>query len=135
MSVSHVASLPQTDLLVNDSTGGQPHWGLCTSENPGADNAADAPLPRPARGPRRAKSDRGLATDEVLADLARAYLERQRKHWPEIAQSGLLPDPTDAVIHDMVEDFKSRHRTSQVAVQTVQGFTRFRCKLGGSYSR
>ena len=68
----------------------------------------DAPLPRPKRQRRRAKADRGLPPDEELAKLATAYLRRQRDHWPKLVEIGLLPEPTDAVIRQMVEDFKRR---------------------------
>jgi DNA invertase Pin-like site-specific DNA recombinase len=92
-------------------------------------------LPRPERRRKRAKTDRGLPPDEELAKLAKAYLERQRKHWPQIVEAGLLPDATDNVIRQMVEDFKQRHRTGKVDVEAVRPFLRFGQKLAGSYNR
>src|SRR5688572_16970603 len=60
------------------------------------------PLPRPKRKPRRPKSDRGLPPDEELAKLATAYLERQRKQWPTLFESGLLPEAQSDIVHQMV---------------------------------
>ena len=95
----------------------------------------DQPLPRPQRRPRRARADRGLPPDEDLAILARAYLERQRKHWPGMVQAGLLPEPTDQVIREMVEDFKDRHRTGKVDAHTVRVLAKFCEKFAGNYNR
>mgnify|MGYP000573351674 CR=1 FL=1 len=95
----------------------------------------DAPLPRAQRRPRRAREDRGLPPDKELVNLARAYLERQRKYWPEIVQAGLLPEPTEEVIHKMVEDFKFRHRGGKVDPASVAPFLKFAAKLGGNYNR
>ena len=95
----------------------------------------DAPLPRPKRRARRAKADRGLPPDEQLANLARAYLDRQGKHWPEMVQAGLLPQATDDIVHRMVEDFKQRHRRGTVEVESVCVFEKFCLKFGGNYNR
>ena len=103
--------------------------GVLPRPNPGA------PLPRPKRRPRRAKSDRGLPPDEELANLTRVYLDRQRRHWPEMVLAGLLPQPTDKVIRGMVEDFKKRHRGGKVEVAAVRGFAKFCSKFGGNYNR
>lgn len=95
----------------------------------------DVPLPRPKRNKRRAKADRGLPPDEELANLAKAYLERQRKHWPSIAAAGLLPEPVPSVLQQMVTDFKDRHRTSKVDAESVRPFLKFAKNLGGVYVR
>lgn len=95
----------------------------------------DSPLPRSKRRKRRAKADRGLAPDEELTKLARTYLERQRKHWPQLAEAGLLPAPTEAVVRQMVLDFQERHRAAKVDAEAVRPFLRFNPKLGGSYNR
>lgn len=71
---------------------------------------ANPPLPRYKRSRLRAKEDRGLPNDAELADLAKAYLEIQRKHWPQLVANGLIPEITDALISEMVNDFKRRHR-------------------------
>ena len=105
------------------------------STNPSDPRGTDAPLPRPKRRPRRARADRGLPPDEELAGLARAYLERQRKHWPEMVQAGLLPEPTEPIIQAMVEDFKQRHRTAKVDPASVRVYLKFTLKLGGNYDR
>ncbi len=92
-------------------------------------------LPRPKRRPRRAKADRGLPPDEELAHLAHAYLERQRKHWPEIARAGLLPEPTAEALRGMVEDFKERHRGAKADPATVAVLLKLAAKLAGNYDR
>lgn len=102
---------------------------------PPSNHNPDAPLPRPKRRARRAKADRGLPPDEELVSLARIYFERQRKHWPEIVQAGLLPEPTDEVLRAMVEDFKERHRGAKVDPASLRAFLKFAAKLGGNYNR
>ena len=92
-------------------------------------------LPRPKRRRHRARADRGLPPDEELARLAEAYLKRGRKLWPDLATGGILPSPTKSVIHDMVEDFKTRHRTGEVASQILSDCHAARLKLGGIYAR
>src|SRR5262249_24073560 len=92
-------------------------------------------LPRPPRQRRRRSEDRGLPPDAEIAKLAAAYLERQRRHWPELVTAGLLPDPTPAVIEEMVRDFKGRHRTGIGPVAAVIAFAVLVKKFGGSYSR
>ena len=95
----------------------------------------DAPLPRPMRRRRRAKADRGLPPDEELAKLAHAYLDRQSKHWPKMAEAGLLPEADEKVVRLMVEDFKDRHRTGKVDVTSILAFRPFCEKFGGAYER
>ena len=99
------------------------------------DGKRDDLLPRPERRPRRARADRGLPFDEELANLARAYLERQSKHWPEMVEAELLPEATEEAIGQMVEDFKDRHRSGKVDPNTVRVFLKLASKLGGSYNR
>lgn len=106
----------------------------CGEPQPGPPDL-DKPLPRPKRRPRRAKADRGLPTDEDLANLARAYLDRQRKHWPKIVQAGLLPVPDEKVIQQMVGDFKERHRTGKVELEPILAFREFCTEFGGAYER
>ena len=55
-----------------------------------------------------------------MANLARAYLDRQAKHWPVLVHAGLLPEPTDDVICAMVEDFKERHHGGKVQVEAIR---------------
>jgi hypothetical protein len=97
----------------------------------GADNGRDAeqdldaPLPRARRRRNRAKTDRGLPPDEEIEKLAVAYLERQRKHWPDVAKAGLLPTGAANEIRDMVDDFKDRHRSGNVAVDPLRVFLKW----------
>lgn len=70
----------------------------------------EEPLPRAKRRPRRAKADRGLPSDAELGRLATEYLLRQRKLWPELVKAEFLPEPSEKILSEMVEDFKARHR-------------------------
>ncbi len=80
-----------------------------------AEQDLDAPLPRARRRRHRSKTDRGLPPDEEIEKLAVAYLERQRKHWPDVAKAGLLPTGAANEIRDMVDDF-----SAEAAVLGVQ---------------
>ena len=83
------------------------------------------PLPRPKRRRKRSKADRGLPDDAELARFATAYLEKQRKLWPKLADAGLLPVPSPEVIHQMVDDFKERHRGTAASPDSLQQFKTF----------
>src|SRR6185437_10577245 len=109
--------------------------GLAAQADRSRTNGSDGPIPRPKRRSRRAKADRGLPPDEELAKLAKAYLQTQTKHWPELASSGVLSLPTDDAIRLMAEDFKERHRTGKIDPMIVRVFRAACKKLGGSYSR
>ncbi len=128
MSTDNTTIPGQTDLANNNDTDNEGKFDLCKPE-------ADIPLPRPKRRRRRAKADSGLPSDEELGNLARAYLERQGKHWPDVVRAGLLPEATDDVIREMVEDFKGRHRSGEADVEDVRVFAKFCSKLGGNYNR
>ena len=93
------------------------------------------PLPRPPRGRRRGRLDRGLPADEELKMLAAEYLRRQRTHWPQMAAAGLLPEPTDEVTSAMAEDFKKRHRGAASEPARLLPFFTYSRVLGGSYCR
>ncbi len=93
------------------------------------------PLPRSKRRRRRAKADLGLPSDEELTKLARIYLEKQRQHWPQLAEAGVLPEPADDVIAEMVADFKHRHRTGQVTPPDFSIVLRHCRGIGGNYNR
>lgn len=73
-----------------------------------------APLVRTQRVPRRAKSDRGLPSDESLARLARSYVEIQVRTWPKLVKAGLLAPATSELVTEMVQDFKHRHRSGKI---------------------
>ncbi|MDZ4689290.1 MAG: recombinase family protein, partial [Planctomycetaceae bacterium] len=97
-------------------------------------------VPRSARKRRRARSDRGLPDDAVLAQLATTYLKVQHAAFPALVTSEVLPPVTPEVIAGMVADFQARHRgvppcptlaTAQVkAVQPAKlgaGYFRYSC--------
>ena len=124
----------QTDLAVNNNEG-EFHVNLCISGSQTLPGITDEPLPRPERRRRRAKADRGLPPDAELALLARGYLERQRKLWPGMSNAGFLPEPTDTVVGQMVENFKERHRTGKVDVETILAIKKICENIGGAYER
>ncbi len=89
-------------------------------------------LPRAKRRRKRARNDRGLPPDSDLRNLAREYLLGQRQHWPDLAASGVIPEPTEGILDGMVEDFKQRHRTSEVGDLPAKYSSR---TLAGHYAR
>jgi site-specific DNA recombinase len=62
------------------------------------------------RGNRRT---RGLPSDVALRELARTYLELQRRLWPELVESSRLPDLTDENVNALADDFKRRFLIQQ----------------------
>ncbi|HEX3658537.1 MAG TPA: recombinase family protein [Pirellulales bacterium] len=84
---------------------------------------------------KRRNQDRGLAADSDLRQLARAYLDTQRRLWTDFADQGLLPAPDDATLDSMVGDFKSRHWTGHVDPYTVDAFKQRGVTLAGIYAR
>jgi len=112
---------------------GQP--ALDPTTNAQTNGSADGPLPRAKKRRRRAKADRGLPPDSELGRLATEYLQRQRKHWPELVKVGLLAEPCDIAITSMVEDFKSRHRGEPVSPDFAKLALKHCTKLGGNYDR
>jgi hypothetical protein len=52
-----------------------------------------------------------------------------------VVEAGLLPEPTEKAIQQMVADFKHRHRTGKVELEQVQPYARIVLKLGGNYDR
>ncbi len=60
------------------------------------------------RGRRRDPSDRGRPSDEAIREMARAYLEVQRRLWPDKVREGILPDLNDGVLTEMTADFNRR---------------------------
>ena len=135
MSKLHQTASGQTELSAQNAETQKSGKTLHTSQGSPADEMRDAPLPRSKRRPRRAKQDRGLAADEELAQLATAYLERQRIHWPELVEAGLLPEPSPSVIREMVEDFKSRHRGVTLDIDDVRSHLKRDSQIGGVYAR
>lgn len=135
MSTNRIVIPGQTHLAVHGDTDGVVHTDRGISGPQTPQDVVDGPLPRPERRPRRAKADRGLPPDEELAKLAAVYLDRQRKHWPDMAEAGALPVPNERIRRLMVEDFKERHRTGKVDLDAVLAFRRFCGKVGGGYQR
>ena len=56
---------------------------------------------------------RGLAERSDLESLALTYLEEQRKHWPDLAQSKLLPKPTPGTLTTMAESFEANYVSAE----------------------
>ena len=77
---------------------------------------SDDPLLRSSRPRRRAKDERGLPDRPVLMDLAQTYLVEQRRLWPELANTELLPAPTRELLDSMAADFERRFRTGIVDI-------------------
>lgn len=98
------------------------------------ETANDGRLPRTKRRRQKAREDRGLPPDDEIKRLARAYVERQAKHWPKLLEAGVVV-ASDEAIAEMVEDFKHRHRTGQCDPKAVEPITAYVIKLGGSYNR
>lgn len=107
--------------------------GRRTNDADGEDDRA--PLPRAKRRRRGRKEDQGLAPDDELAKLARFYLTYTKKLWPELAKAGLISEPSDITIQEMVDDFKARHRTGKVDSSGLKPFRRIVEKLAALYPR
>ena len=110
---------------------GSPETIVSQSRQPGL----GSPLPRPKRRRKRSKADRGLPDDAELARLATAYLDKQRKLWPKMADAGLLPVPSPEVIPQMVDGFKERHRGTAASPDSLQQFKTSCAKQAGAYLR
>jgi DNA-binding CsgD family transcriptional regulator/DNA invertase Pin-like site-specific DNA recombinase len=95
----------------------------------------DDVLPPSPRSRHRPKSDRGLPSDENISALARDHLTWQRDLWPDLVKRGLLPEPTDDVIGEMVSDYKSRHRGAVVEPEALAPFVELDLDLFGQYGR
>lgn len=94
-----------------------------------------APLARTRRTRIRAKSEKGLPSDETLARLARKYLELQTKSWPQLVEAGLLMPATNELVAEMVRDFKDRHRSGKVDHQSLLPVLAVVAVLAGMYCR
>ncbi len=106
-----------------------------TSSPPSQHKADFGPLARTRRARRRNRLHRGLPSDEALARLAHRYLELQAKFWPKLVVAGVIPPPTDEVIAEMVQDFKSRHQSAKVDHGSLKPILDFVKSLGGMYAR
>ena len=97
--------------------------------------------------PRRLRRSwqRGLPPDEELRELAREYLLLQRKLWPELEESGLLPQPAEPQLQEMVSQFRQFFQSGkpiqqadprwQEIVYLQSDGTRSRAKLACCYCR
>ena len=132
MSTTHNYSKSNADKANKKVT----YSGPETDIQQGADvNFSDQPLPRPKRKRRRSRSERGLPPDQELITLAKTYLELQHKLWPEMVKDGLLPGPTPDLLTEMVDNFKSRHKTGRADATSIQCFKKYCAKLAGLYTR
>lgn len=126
---------PSSD-KVQKSEGEQPAPGSPESTvSQSRQSGLGSPLPRPKRRRMRSKADRGLPDDVELVRLATAYLDKQRKLWPKLADAGLLPVPSPEVIPQMVDDFKERHRGTAARPDSLQQFKTCCSKQAGAYLR
>lgn len=93
-------------------------------------------LPRPKRKPRKAREDQGLPEDDAeLEILARAYLKFAHDAWPELVKSGLLPIASDAVISQMVAQFKERHRSGRIDAIELTRWVKAGLMIAACYPR
>jgi DNA invertase Pin-like site-specific DNA recombinase len=70
-----------------------------------------------------------------LEELAENYLQKQRQNWPELVRAGVLPEPTAAVVKEMVGDFKARHRGGKPDTSFAFNTALKGVKFGGAYAR
>lgn len=68
----------------------------------------EATGPKPRRGRRKARAERGLPDAQARLDLAATYLELQHARWPELAEGGELPPATEASAGVLAEEFRER---------------------------
>jgi len=54
----------------------------------------------------RSKHEKGLPDTKAREDLARTYLDTQRRLWPELVKQGGLPRATTANIARMADEFE-----------------------------
>lgn len=92
--------------------------------------------PRYQRKRVRRTEERGLAPDDELANLARAYLQTQHELWPELVKNGQLPPQSDEAIQRMVTQYKECHQSQRLDLTTVRTWLNtLRMKLAAAYAR
>ena len=79
----------------------------------------------------RARENLGLPPHDELAKLVESYLKYARELWPGLATKGLLPEPTDPVVADLMAQFIERHRTGVVTLESLQTLRQARIGTGG----
>lgn len=66
------------------------------------------PSGRSARPSPRKKADKGLPDEAALRDLARTYIELQRRLWPELTRTKFLPARSEKSIATLADQFRER---------------------------
>ena len=92
-------------------------------------------MPPTPRKKKRAKEDRGLPDDKVIAELAREYVTWQHNLWPKLAAAGLLPTSCNEDIQKMVDDYKHRHRGGKINLEGLAPFLALKLEIWGDYGR
>ncbi len=74
---------------------------------------------------RKRKQDRGLPSESALLDLARTYLETQRRLWPRFVKTAELPEINDGMLQSMADEFRSRFlaETGELPLPSETGAT------------
>jgi hypothetical protein len=92
-------------------------------------------LPRPTRRHRKAREDSGLPDDAELVTLARAYLGYASAAWPGQFTAKVAANPGDALIAEMVGQFKERHRSGKVDPASLSRHLKAGLRIAISYPR
>lgn len=61
---------------------------------------------RPVKPSGRKKADKGLPDEAARKDLARTYIDLQRRLWPELVRTKLLPQATTKSVTEMADQFR-----------------------------
>ena len=69
----------------------------------------------------RSKNEKGLPDAKAGENLARTYLDTQRRLWPELVKQGVLPHATKKNIARMADEFKQDFLSGKVSVFSVKG--------------
>lgn len=76
-----------------------------SNEVPHDNPQSDGPSARPSR---RTKAEKGLPDEAARRDLARTYIELQRRLWPDLTRSKYLPTRSDKSIATLADQFRER---------------------------
>jgi DNA invertase Pin-like site-specific DNA recombinase len=81
----------------------------------------DRPLqPRKKRGRNRRRADRGLPDRAVLKALYLAYREKADRLWPELVGTELLPELSEEVIENAIDQYERQHRDGQIDTKNLE---------------
>ncbi len=72
------------------------------------------PAPRFQGTRGRPKEERGLPESGQLLEMAEVYLRAQRRLWPELAGTAILPEPSPGVLEEMAAGFRRRFLDQQL---------------------